>query len=280
MLNSFFTGDVVFGNHLPIVLIAGPCAMEEESLNIDTAGKLKEICKSLGISLIYKSSFDKANRTNISSARGLGLEKSKEIFNKIKQEFQIPCLTDIHTPEQVDLIGNSVDILQIPAFLCRQTDLLVAAGKSGLAVNIKKGQFLSPQEMKFAISKIESQNNKRILLTERGSCFGYNNLVVDMRSLVIMAEYNYPVVMDATHAVQLPGTASTGGSGGDRRFAPILARAAAAVGVAAVFLETHPNPEKAISDADNMIPLGSLEEVMKPIVELDYIIKKYPKTTF
>ncbi|NDE89754.1 MAG: 3-deoxy-8-phosphooctulonate synthase [Alphaproteobacteria bacterium] len=265
--------NVTFGNDLPLALIAGPCQLESRDHAFMMAGKLKEICASLGIGLIYKTSFDKANRTSISTQRGLGLEKSLEIFKDIKKEFGLAVLTDVHDAHQCAEVASAVDILQIPAFLCRQTDLLLAAGKTGKAVNVKKGQFLAPWDMKHVATKIASTGNENILLTERGASFGYNTLVSDMRALPVMAETGYPVVFDATHSVQQPGGQGTT-SGGQRQFVATLARAAVAVGVAAVFIETHEDPDSAPSDGPNMVKLSDLKALLEQLQAFDQLAKK------
>ncbi|WP_431691327.1 3-deoxy-8-phosphooctulonate synthase, partial [Rhizobium giardinii] len=247
-------GQVVFSNTRKLSLIAGPCQMESRDHAFMIAGKMVELCKSLGIGLVYKSSFDKANRTSISGKRGIGLEKAMEIFADLKKEYGFPVLTDIHTEEQCGLVAPTIDILQIPAFLCRQTDLLVAAAKSGRVINVKKGQFLAPWDMKNVLAKFTESGNPNVLLCERGASFGYNTLVSDMRSLPIMAGLGAPVVFDATHSVQQPGGQGSS-SGGQREFVETLARAAVAVGVAGVFIETHEDPDNAPSDGPNMVHL-------------------------
>lgn len=265
-------GNVTFGNDLPFVLIAGPCALESRAHALEMATALKELCGSLGIPLIYKTSFDKANRTSVSGARGMGLEASLPIFAEVRESLGLPVLTDVHAPEQCAAVAEAVDVLQIPAFLCRQTDLLVAAGETGRAVNVKKGQFLSPWEMKQVAAKVASTGNENILLCERGTTFGYNLLVSDMRALPIMAETGYPVVFDATHSVQRPGGQGDR-SGGDRQYVPVLARAAMAVGVAAVFMETHQDPDRAPSDGPNMMHLKDMPGVLKTLRDLDRVAK-------
>ncbi|CAA7612048.1 2-dehydro-3-deoxyphosphooctonate aldolase [Magnetospirillum sp. LM-5] len=267
--------DVVFGNDLPLVLIAGPCQMESREHALECAAALKEMAQEAGIKLIYKSSFDKANRTSISGRRGLGLDASLPVFAEIKSKLALPVLTDIHTEEQCAVMGRVVDIIQVPAFLCRQTDLLIAAGRSGAVVNVKKGQFLAPDQMANVAAKIESTGNSRILLTERGASFGYGDLVADMRALPIMARTGYPVIMDATHAVQSPG-GQGGSSGGDRRFAPVLARAAVSLGIAGVFIETHPDPDHAPSDGPNMIALRDMPALIEMLMKFDATAKCYP----
>ena len=264
--------NVKIGSNLPFVLIAGPCVVENEKTTFTTAEQIKKITSKLGIQFIFKSSYKKANRTSINSFKGIGDSEAIKILNKVKLELDLPLLTDVHTIDEVSMISEIVDVLQIPAFLCRQTELLIAAGESGKAVNVKKGQFLAPEDMKHAIEKIESTGNKKILLTERGSTFGYHNLVVDMRSLVIMKEFGYPVVMDATHSVQLPG--SGGKTGGQPKFIRPLAKAAAAVGIDALFLEVHPDPASALSDAESQLPLSELEKLLIEIQQIDTLIKK------
>ena len=255
-------------------LIAGPCVIESEQLMMDTAGQVAEMTKALGIPYIFKSSFDKANRTSIKSFRGPGIKDGLTILKKVKDHFGLPVLTDVHTEEQATEAGKVVDVLQIPAFLCRQTDLLIAAAGTGKVVNVKKGQFLSPIEMGNAVKKIEECESQRILLTERGSSFGYNNLVVDMRSFPIMRNFGYPVVFDATHSVQLPGGQGHA-SGGQREFVRPLARAAVAVGVAAVFMEVHPNPDKALSDGPNNVPLAQVPALLQELTAIDRLVKGF-----
>jgi len=261
-IGSFKAG----GGHRPF-LIAGPCVIESEQVVMDTAGSIAEIAKSLGIPYVFKSSFDKANRTSITSFRGPGLEKGLEVLKKVRDRLGIPVLTDVHTEEQATAAGKVIDVLQIPAFLCRQTDLLVAAAKTGKVVNVKKGQFLSPIEMGNAVKKVEECGSRRILLTERGSSFGYNNLVVDMRSFPIMRSFGYPVVFDATHSVQLPGGGGTKSSG-QREFVEPLACAAAGAGVDGFFMEVHPNPDEALSDGPNMVPLHQLKPLLERILRI------------
>ena len=263
---------VKIGNALPITLIAGPCQMESREHAFMMAGKLKELCQRLGIGLIYKSSFDKANRTSLGGKRGMGLEKSLAVFADIKKEMALPVLTDVHENAQCAEVASVVDVLQIPAFLCRQTDLLIAAAKTGRVVNVKKGQFLAPWDMKNVLQKIVDSGNSNVLLTERGASFGYNTLVSDMRSLPIMADMGAPVIFDATHSVQQPGGQGTS-SGGDRRMVPVLARAAVAVGVAGVFIETHQDPDNAPSDGPNMVPLDKLEGLLVTLMALDKVAK-------
>ena len=260
-------------NDKPFTLIAGPCQLENEKHAIDVAKKLKEMTQKLDIGLIYKTSFDKANRTSLKGKRGTGLEKSLPIFDKIRNNLNIPVLTDIHAIDQCEIVSNHVDILQIPAFLCRQTDLLVAAAKTGKIINVKKGQFLAPWDMINVTKKLEDSGNQNILVTERGASFGYNTLVSDMRSLPIMAKNGYPVIFDATHSVQQPGGQGES-SGGQREFVEYLARAAVAVGVAGVFIETHQDPDNAPSDGPNMVPLDKLENLLKQLSDIDNLIKK------
>ena len=248
-------------------LIAGPCVIESEQLAMETAGRIAEIAKSLGIPYVFKSSFDKANRTSITSFRGPGLEKGLQVLAKVKKQVGVPVLTDVHTEEQATEAGKVVDVLQIPAFLCRQTDLLIAAAKTGRVVNVKKGQFLSPIEMANAVKKVEECGNRRIVLTERGSSFGYNNLVVDMRSFPILRSFGYPVVFDATHSVQLPGGGGTQSSG-QREFVEPLACAAAGAGVDGFFMEVHPNPDEALSDGPNMVPLHQLKSLLERVMRI------------
>ena len=260
-------------NNTPFTLIAGPCQLESEEHAIKISNELKKITSELGINLIYKTSFDKANRTSLKGKRGIGLEQSLPIFDKIKKEIKVPILTDIHNIEQCSIISKHVDILQIPAFLCRQTDLLIAAAKTKKIINVKKGQFLAPWDMTNVTKKISDSGNNNILVTERGASFGYNTLVSDMRSLPIMAKNGYPVIFDATHSVQQPGGKGTA-SDGQREFVEHLSRAAVAVGVAGVFMETHQDPDNAPSDVPNMIPLSSLENLLKQLIEIDKVIKK------
>lgn len=264
--------SITLANHLPFVLIAGPCQIESLDHALETAGILKTICQRLNIPLIYKSSFDKANRTSIETKRGLGMDRGLSILNEVKTRLDLPVLTDVHLPEQCAEVASVVDVLQIPAFLCRQTDLLIAAAKTGKAVNVKKGQFLAPWDMKNVAQKIASTGNENILLCDRGTSFGYNTLVSDMRGLPIMAQTGYPVIFDATHSVQQPGGMG-GSSGGQREFVPYLSRAAIAVGVAGLFIETHEKPDHAPSDGPNMIPLNDVESLLKTLVKIDHIVK-------
>lgn len=270
---SVIIDHIKIGEKNPLVLIAGPCVVENEKMIMETAESIKRITSELKIPYIFKSSFKKANRTNLRSFTGLGDEESISILKKVKQEFNIPVVTDIHTESDIELVGDAADILQIPAFLSRQTDLLIAAGRSGKVVNIKKGQFLAPEDMKHVADKVLSTGNNRILLTERGTTFGYHNLVVDMRSLVIMRELGYPVVMDATHAVQLPSKELV--SGGQPKFIKPLAKAAAAVGIDALFLEVHPDPANALSDAASQLPLSDLLTLLIDIKKIDQLTKNY-----
>jgi 2-dehydro-3-deoxyphosphooctonate aldolase (KDO 8-P synthase) len=266
-------GSVTFGNERPFALIAGPCAMESRTHAFEMAGRLKEICAGLGIGLIYKSSFDKANRTSGSASRGIGIDKALAIFSDIKAEFGLPVLTDVHEPGQCADVALVVDCLQIPAFLSRQTDLLVAAARTGAAVNVKKGQFLAPWDMKNVIAKVTEAGNPRVMACERGASFGYNTLITDFRGLPIMAEQcRCPVIFDATHSVQQPG-GQGGSSGGQREFVPVLARAAIAVGVAGLFIETHEMPERAPSDGPNMVPLAEMPALLARLQAFDNIAK-------
>ena len=265
--------QIKIGDNNPLVLIAGPCVVENEKMIMETAESIRQITTELQIPFIFKSSFKKANRTNLKSFTGLGDKESIAILKKVKQNLNIPVVTDIHTESDIDMVGDSADILQIPAFLSRQTELLIAAGKSGKVVNIKKGQFLAPEDMKHAADKVLSTGNDKILLTERGTTFGYHNLVVDMRSLVIMRELGYSVVMDATHAVQLPSKELV--SGGQPKFIRPLAKAAVAVGIDALFLEVHPDPANALSDAASQLKLNELRSLLIDIKSIDQLTKKY-----
>jgi|TARA_B100001540_G_scaffold294391_1_gene294305 2-dehydro-3-deoxyphosphooctonate aldolase (KDO 8-P synthase) len=266
-------GNIEISNNNKICIIAGPCQLETEQHAMDMAGKIQEITKKFSLDFIYKTSFDKANRTSLKGKRGAGLDASLPVFDKIKKEFNIPILTDIHNTDQCSVISNFVDILQIPAFLCRQTDLLVAAAKTNKIINVKKGQFLAPWDMINVTEKISENGNKNILVTERGASFGYNTLVSDMRSLPIMAKNGYPVIFDATHSVQQPGGLGEK-SGGQREFVEHLSRAAVAVGVAGVFIETHQDPDNAPSDGPNMLPLKDLEILLEQLIEIDQIVKQ------
>ena len=263
---------IKISNKNPLTLIAGPCQLESEQHSMDMAGKIKEITDKFNIGFVYKTSFDKANRTSLTSKRGAGLEKSLPVFDKIKKELKIPVLTDIHSIEQCSIISKHVDILQIPAFLCRQTDLLIAAAKTNKIINVKKGQFLAPWDMKNVTKKISETGNNNILVTERGASFGYNTLVSDMRALPIMSKLGYPVIFDATHSVQQPGGMGDK-SGGQREFVEYLARAAVAVGVAGVFIETHQDPDNAPSDGPNMLPIEKLENLLNQLFEIDKLVK-------
>jgi 2-dehydro-3-deoxyphosphooctonate aldolase (KDO 8-P synthase) len=265
--------EIEIGDNKPFVLIAGPCVVENEKMILETAEIIKKITKELNIPFIFKSSYKKANRTSGRTFTGIGDEEALNILENAKTKLHIPILTDIHTIEEARKASRVADVLQIPAFLCRQTELLLAAGETGKAVNIKKGQFLAPEDMKHAAEKVISTGNKRVMLTERGTTFGYHNLVVDMRSFVIMREFGYPVVMDATHSVQIPSRGNE--SGGQPKFIKPLARAAAAVGIDALFLEVHPNPKKAKSDAESQLPLDELKNLLIEIKEIDRVIKRY-----
>jgi 2-dehydro-3-deoxyphosphooctonate aldolase (KDO 8-P synthase) len=259
-------------NNKAFTLIAGPCQLENEAHAIKISTELKKITTELGINLIYKTSFDKANRTSIKGKRGIGLVKSLPIFDKIRDKVGVPILTDVHSAEQCKIVSKHVDVLQIPAFLCRQTDLLIAAAKTGKIVNVKKGQFLAPWDMANVIKKLEESGNKNILITERGASFGYNTLVSDMRAIPIMSKFGFPIVFDATHSVQQPGGMGEK-SGGQREFVPYLARAAIAVGVGAIFMETHEDPDNAPSDGPNMVPLNEVKSLLKKLTEIDSLIK-------
>ncbi len=266
-------GAVTFGNTLPLAVIAGPCQLESRAHALETAQALKEIAARLGIGLVYKTSFDKANRTSASGARGIGLDKALPIFAEIKSSLGLPVLTDVHEIDQCARVAEAVDILQIPAFLCRQTDLLLAAAATGKIVNVKKGQFLAPWDMANVVAKVTGGGNPNVLVTERGASFGYNTLVSDMRALPILARTTgAPVIFDATHSVQQPGGKGTS-SGGEREFVPVLARAAVAVGVAGVFIETHPDPDNAPSDGPNMVPLKDFESLVKTLMNFDAVAK-------
>src|SRR5579864_2489020 len=276
-VSTVAVGKVRFGNTLPLALIAGPCALESPGHAFDMAAALKEIAARLNVGLVYKTSFDKANRTSAKSARGIGLDKALTIFAELREKLGLPVLTDVHEPEQCAQVAEVVDVLQIPAFLCRQTDLLVAAAKTGRAINVKKGQFLAPWDMANVVEKITAAGNRNVLVTERGVSFGYNTLVSDMRALPILAEKTgATVIFDATHSVQQPGGQGTS-SGGERQFVPVLARAAVAVGVAGVFIETHPDPDHAPSDGPNMVPLRQFEGLVRTLMALDEVTKKLAK---
>tara|TARA_B100000674_G_scaffold479431_1_gene477825 strand:- start:400 stop:1230 length:831 start_codon:yes stop_codon:yes gene_type:complete len=266
--------DIEIANNKKITLIAGPCQLESEQHAMDMSGKIKEITSKLDIGFIYKTSFDKANRTSLKGKRGVGLENSLPVFDKIKKELNVPILTDVHNENHCELVSNHVDILQIPAFLCRQTDLLIAAAKTKKIINVKKGQFLAPWDMINVTKKISESGNDNILVTERGASFGYNTLVSDMRSIPIMVRNGYPVVFDATHSVQQPGGLGEK-SDGQREFVEYLARAASAVGIAAIFIETHQDPDNAPSDGPNMVPLSKLENLLTQIIEIDKLVKNF-----
>jgi 2-dehydro-3-deoxyphosphooctonate aldolase (KDO 8-P synthase) len=266
-------GNARFGNDLPFALMAGPCVLESRAHALEMASALKEIADRLGLGLVYKSSFDKANRTSGGSARGLGLKEALPIFAEVRETIGLPVVTDVHEPGQCAAAAEAVDVLQIPAFLCRQTDLLVAAAKTGKTVNVKKGQFLAPWDMRHVVAKVVGAGNPNVLVTERGVSFGYNTLVSDMRALPILAETGAPVIFDATHSVQQPGGQGTS-SGGERRFVPVLARAAVAVGVAGLFIETHQDPDHAPSDGPNMVPLKELAPLLGELMEIDRLTKR------
>ena len=266
-------GAARFGNSLPLALIAGPCALESRDHALETAAALKEIAGKVGMGLVYKTSFDKANRTSAKSQRGLGLDRALAIFAEIRQKFGVPVLTDVHEGQQCAAVAEVVDVLQIPAFLCRQTDLLVAAAATGRVINVKKGQFLAPWDMTNVVAKVTGAGNRNVLVTERGASFGYNTLVSDMRALPILARTTgAPVIFDATHSVQQPGGQGTS-SGGEREFVPVLARAAVAVGVAGVFIETHQDPDRAPSDGPNMVPLKEMEGLLRRLIAFDRLAK-------
>ncbi|HEX8828758.1 MAG TPA: 3-deoxy-8-phosphooctulonate synthase, partial [Xanthobacteraceae bacterium] len=272
-------GGVTFGNALPLALIAGPCALESHTHAFDMASALKEIAAKLGIGFVYKTSFDKANRTSVASARGVGLDKALSIFAELRAKLGIAILTDVHEPDQCAVVADVVDVLQIPAFLCRQTDLLVAAARTGRAINVKKGQFLAPWDMSNVVAKITAAGNANVLVTERGVSFGYNTLVSDMRALPILAKIGAPVIFDATHSVQQPGGQGAS-SGGERAYVPVLARAAVAVGVAGLFIETHQDPDHAPSDGPNMIPLKDLAPLLMRLMEFDALAKGAQRNMF
>ena len=274
-------GAVRFGNELPLALIAGPCVLESRGHALDMAGALKEIAGRLGIGLVYKTSFDKANRTSAASARGVELEAALSVFEEIRATFGLPVLTDVHESGQCAEVAAVVDVLQIPAFLCRQTDLLVAAARTGRTVNVKKGQFLAPWDMANVVAKITGAGNSSVMVTERGASFGYNTLVSDLRAIPILARIGAPVIFDATHSVQQPGGRGTA-SGGEREFVPVLARAAVAVGVAGVFIETHQDPDRAPSDGPNMVPLKDMEELLRRLIAFDKLAKdlSHPSPVF
>ncbi|EJF75158.1 3-deoxy-8-phosphooctulonate synthase [Bartonella alsatica] len=266
-------GNVVFSNEAPFSLIAGPCQMESRDHAFEMAGRIKSIADHVGIGFVYKSSYDKANRTSLSAVRGIGLEKAMAIFSDLKKEFDCPVLTDVHTEEHCAAIASVVDVLQIPAFLCRQTDLLVAAAKTGRVINVKKGQFLAPWDMENVLRKITQSGNPNVMLCERGTSFGYNRLISDMRSLPILRSLGAPVIFDATHSVQEPGGQGSSSSG-QRQFVEVLARAAVSVGVAGIFLETHQDPDNAPSDGPNMVKIDNLQTLLETLMEFDYLSKK------
>jgi 2-dehydro-3-deoxyphosphooctonate aldolase (KDO 8-P synthase) len=271
-MKEIIIDKIRIGGKNPVVLIAGPCVIEGEKSALDTAGKLKDICEKINIPLIYKSSYDKANRTSVKSFRGVGLKKGLKILKKVKEKIGIPVLSDVHKEEEIDEAAEVLDIIQIPAFLSRQTDMIIKVANTGRVVNVKKGQFLAPWDIKNIIEKIESTGNKKILITERGVSFGYNNLVADMRSLPIMRSFGYPVIFDATHSLQLPGGAGNS-SGGQREFVPYITRAAAATGCDGIFIEVHPDPDKAPCDGPNMFKLENLPSLLKQIKEIDRVVK-------
>lgn len=268
-------GGLTVSNDLPLLVIAGPCQLEGTDHAQMIAGKMAEVCAAYGAQFIFKGSYDKANRTSLTGKRGLGMDEGLKVMQSVKDSIGCPVLTDIHAPEHCATVAATCDVMQIPAFLCRQTDLLLAAGETGAVINVKKGQFLAPWDMPNVVAKIESTGNKRIMLTERGSSFGYNTLVADMRSLPTMAKTGYPVVMDATHSVQQPGGMG-GSSGGQREFAPVMARAAVSLGIAAIFIETHEDPDNAPSDGPNMIPLDQMDALIKSLMSFDRLAKADP----
>ena len=274
-IREMAVGDTVIGGGRSLMVIAGPCVVEDHGICVEVASEIKRVTEELGLGYVFKASYDKANRTSLSGIRGMGIEAGLAVLDGIRKDFGVPVLTDVHTEEQCAIAAEAVDILQIPAFLCRQTDMLLAAGNTGAAVNVKKGQFLAPWEMGNIVTKIESTGNTNILLTERGTSFGYNTLVADMRSLPQMAKTGYPVVMDATHSVQQPG-GQGGSSGGQREFAPVMARAAVSIGTAAVFIETHENPDTAPSDGPNMIPLDQMGALVTSLMQFDALAKANP----
>ena len=274
-MHEFDIGALTVSNDLPLLVIAGPCQLEGIDHAQMIAGKMAEVCAAHGAQFVFKGSYDKANRTSLGGKRGLGMDEGLKVMQSVKDSIGCPVLTDIHAPEHCATVAATCDIMQIPAFLCRQTDLLLAAGETGAVINVKKGQFLAPWDMPNVVAKIESTGNKRIMLTERGSSFGYNTLVADMRSLPTMAKTGYPVVMDATHSVQQPGGMG-GSSGGQREFAPVMARAAVSLGIAAVFIETHEDPDNAPSDGPNMIPLDQMDAVIKSLMGFDRLAKADP----
>lgn len=271
--NEVSAGDVRIGNHLPIMVFAGPCQMESRDHAMEMASGIKEICDRLGMGFVYKSSYDKANRTSLGSKRGIGLDHALPVFADVRETFGVPVVTDVHEAEHCARVGEHVDVLQIPAFLCRQTDLLIAAAETGCVVKIKKGQFLAPWDMTNVVAKVVESGNSNVLVTERGVSFGYNTLVSDMRALPQLAETGCPVIFDATHSVQQPGGLG-GTSGGQREFVPVLSRAAVAVGVAGLFIETHQDPDNAPSDGPNMVPLAELEALLSELMAIDAVVKK------
>ena len=275
-MKSFSIGNLEISNNSQFTFIGGPCAIESLDHSLFMCENIKSICDKLGINYIFKSSFDKSNRSSFSGKRGIGIEEGLMILSEVRSKFKVPVLTDVHLPDQCEIVAEVVDVLQIPAFLCRQTDLLEAAAKTGKAINVKKGQFVSPSDMKNVVSKLEHFGAEKIMLCDRGTCFGYNNLVSDFRGLPIMAKTGYPVIFDATHSIQLP-SANGDCSNGEREFAPILARAAIAVGVAGIFMEVHDNPENAPCDGPNMIYLKELEQILKELLEFDKISKRYER---
>jgi len=275
MMHDVAIGDLTVSNDRPLLVIAGPCQLESLEHAVMIAGQMAENCKAAGAQFVFKGSYDKANRTSVGGIRGLGMDEGLKVMQAVKDQIGCPVLTDVHSPEQCAVVAATCDIMQIPAFLCRQTDLLLAAGETGAVINIKKGQFLAPWDMPNVVAKVESTGNKRILLTERGASFGYNTLVADMRSLPTMAKTGYPVVMDATHSVQQPG-GQGGSSGGQREFAPVMARAAVSLGIAAVFIETHEDPDNAPSDGPNMIPLDQMGAVVTSLMAFDALAKADP----
>lgn len=275
MMRDVDIGPLTVSNDRPLLVIAGPCALESEDHALMIAGRMAEICQAHGAQFVFKGSFDKANRTSLGGKRGLGIADGLKVMQAVKDTIGCPALTDIHAPDQCADVAAVCDVLQIPAFLCRQTDLLLAAGKTGAVINIKKGQFLAPWDMPNVVAKVESTGNTKIMLTERGASFGYNTLVADMRSLPTMARTGYPVVMDATHSVQQPG-GQGGSSGGQREFAPVMARAAVSLGIAAVFIETHQDPDSAPSDGPNMIPLDQMDGLVKGLMAFDALAKADP----
>lgn len=275
MMKTVPIGPITAGNDLPLVVIAGPCQLESLDHALMLADAMVKACKDAGAGYVFKASYDKANRTSLSGVRGLGIDDGLEVLAKVKAEFGCPVLTDVHTAEQCGIAAEVADIIQVPAFLCRQTDMLLAAGKSGAVVNIKKGQFLAPWEMGNTVTKVESTGNENILLTERGTSFGYNTLVADMRGLPTMAKTGYPVIMDATHSVQQPG-GQGGSSGGQREFAPVMARAAVSLGIAGVFIETHQDPDTAPSDGPNMIPIDQMPKLISSLMNFDKLAKQDP----